>query len=60
MAVAHLYQGTAGMISIGIHGVIKGYVYLRFGRVWPLIVAHAFYDSVQIAWVVSLIRRGII
>jgi len=33
---------------------------MSFGRVWPMIIAHALYDSAQIVQVVNLINRGMI
>jgi membrane protease YdiL (CAAX protease family) len=42
----HLYQGFgAGLGNIAM-GLVFGYVYLRTGRLWPLIVAHALIDVV--------------
>ena len=55
---AHIYQGTAGFISTGIMGFIAGWYYLSAGRVWPLIISHALYDSAWIAFGVIMIRRG--
>jgi membrane protease YdiL (CAAX protease family) len=55
---AHIYQGPAGVISISLLGILKGWIYLRFGRLWVLVVAHALYDSVQIGYIVWLIRSG--
>jgi membrane protease YdiL (CAAX protease family) len=44
--VYHLYQGFgAGLGNIAM-GLIFGYVYVRTGRLWPLIVAHALIDAV--------------
>jgi membrane protease YdiL (CAAX protease family) len=40
----HLYQGWGGFTGNFILGVIFGYVYLRWRRTWPLIVAHALID----------------
>lgn len=44
----HLYQGMFGIISISIQGLIMGFYYLKFRRIWPLIISHALYDSIQI------------
>ncbi|HRY34252.1 MAG TPA: CPBP family intramembrane metalloprotease [Bacteroidales bacterium] len=44
----HLYQGAFGLISVSIQGLLFGFFFYRFGRIWPLIIAHALYDSVQI------------
>lgn len=42
----HLYQGFGAGIGSVAMGLVFGYVYLRTGRLWPLIVAHALIDSV--------------
>jgi membrane protease YdiL (CAAX protease family) len=54
----HVYQGAASAVSVGIMGVAGGAYYLRFGRVWPLIIAHGLYDSVTIATVIGAIRAA--
>lgn len=56
--LAHIYQGPAGAISVGILGLISGLAYMVWGRVWPLVIAHGLFDSIQIAWVVLQIRGG--
>jgi membrane protease YdiL (CAAX protease family) len=56
----HLYQGAAGVAGTAIFSLFQGWIYMRFGRVWTLIIAHALYDSAQILWVLSLIWRGLI
>jgi membrane protease YdiL (CAAX protease family) len=55
---AHLYQGIAGAVSVGVIGLIWGLAYFLWGRVWPLIIAHALFDSIQVGWVVIQIRAG--
>jgi membrane protease YdiL (CAAX protease family) len=42
----HLYQGFGGFIGNATMGVIFAVLYRRWGRVTPLIVAHALIDSV--------------
>jgi membrane protease YdiL (CAAX protease family) len=42
----HLYQGFGAGLGNLAMGLVFGYVYLRTGRLWPLIVAHALIDSV--------------
>lgn len=42
-ALCHIYQGV-GVIFIVIFGFILAAWYARYGRLWPLIVAHVFYD----------------
>jgi CAAX protease family protein len=45
----HSYQGLAGMIDTGIHGLVFGVVYLASGRnLWPCIIAHGVCDTVGI------------
>ncbi len=50
----HIYQGPANAIAISLQGLIYGWYYLTCGRVWPMIVAHALYDSLQVIQVVML------
>ncbi|MGH3186343.1 MAG: CPBP family intramembrane glutamic endopeptidase [Streptosporangiaceae bacterium] len=42
----HLYQGAGGFIGNATMGVIFAYLYRRWGRVTPLIIAHTLIDSV--------------
>jgi membrane protease YdiL (CAAX protease family) len=42
----HLYQGAGGFIGNATMGVIFAYLYKRWGRVTPLIIAHTLIDSV--------------
>ena len=42
----HLYQGFGGFLGNAIMGVIFAVLYRRWGRVTPLIIAHALIDSV--------------
>lgn len=48
--LAHIYQGWAGVISVGLMGLVKALYYLKWGRLWPLIVSHALYDSAWFAF----------
>jgi len=57
-SIAHFYQGIAGMISVGIMALISAVYYMRYGRIWPLIIAHALYDSFWIVFVVIQNRPG--
>ncbi len=56
--LAHLYQGPAGMANTALGGLILAVVYLRFGRVWPLVISHYLHDALQIGLVVYLMRAG--
>jgi membrane protease YdiL (CAAX protease family) len=42
----HLYQGFGGAIGNLVMGLVFGYCYQRWGRVLPLVVAHALIDTV--------------
>jgi membrane protease YdiL (CAAX protease family) len=42
----HLYQGVLGVLTIAPVGFLFGYWYLRSGRIWPLLVAHALLDFI--------------
>lgn len=45
----HLYQGFGGFLGNVAMGLVFGWVYRRFGRVLPLIVAHWVLDIVSFA-----------
>lgn len=40
----HLYQGIGPFIGNFVMGLIFGWIYARFGRVMPLVIAHALLD----------------
>ncbi|GAA2229955.1 MULTISPECIES: CPBP family intramembrane glutamic endopeptidase [Kitasatospora] len=42
----HLYQGLGGLIGNTVMGVVFCLLYRRWGRVMPLVVAHALIDTV--------------
>lgn len=46
--LAHLYQGAAGVVSTAIFGLVMGAYFLRRGRLAPLVVSHALYDTTWI------------
>jgi len=41
----HLYQGFGGFIGNFVMGLVFGYLYKRWGRVMPLVVAHFLLDA---------------
>lgn len=45
-ATYHLYQGVGGFIGNFVMGVVFVWLYRRWGRVMPLVVAHALIDIV--------------
>lgn len=42
----HLYQGIGPMIGNVVMGVVFGWVYHRYGRVMPLVIAHFLLDAI--------------
>jgi membrane protease YdiL (CAAX protease family) len=44
----HLYQGAFGIFSVSLQGLVIGFWYYRYRRLWPLVISHALYDSVQV------------
>ncbi|HEY6296631.1 MAG TPA: CPBP family intramembrane glutamic endopeptidase [Streptosporangiaceae bacterium] len=42
----HLYQGAGAFVGNATMGVIFAYLYRRWGRVTPLIIAHTLIDAV--------------
>lgn len=48
----HSYQGLAGMIDTGIHGLLFGLVYLASGRnLWACILAHGITNTIALVMV---------
>lgn len=43
-ALYHLYQGIEALPFHLAFGLMQAYAYVRFGRLWPLIVSHALLD----------------
>ena len=44
----HLYQGPGAFLSFALFGLIFTFFYIRTGRLWPLIVAHALLEAVAL------------
>ena len=42
----HLYQGVGGFAGNVVMGLLFGWLFKRWGRVMPMIVAHALIDTV--------------
>ena len=42
----HLYQGFGAGLGNVAMGLVFGYAWMRTGRLWPLVIAHALIDSV--------------
>jgi membrane protease YdiL (CAAX protease family) len=53
----HLYQGFGGFLGNAVLGGIFGWLYQRWGRVAPLVVAHTLIDAVAFVGYVHLVGR---
>lgn len=53
----HLYQGLGGFAGNVVMGVLFVFLYRRWGRVMPLVVAHALIDIVALVGATYLIGR---
>ncbi len=54
--LVHIYQGPVSVVAIALQGFIYGCYYMRLGRVWPMIIGHALYDSFQVIQVAIAFR----
>lgn len=52
--LVHIYQAPLNMFFLTIQALLFGWYYLKFGRVWPLIIAHAIYDSLQVVQILMV------
>ena len=57
IGTAHLYQGLAGIISIGFQSLIAGFYFYKYRRLLPLIIAHGLYDGLQFLFFVIQFRQ---
>ena len=56
--LVHIYQGPLNVAAITLQGFAYGWYYMRFGRVFPMIIGHALYDSLQVIQVAIAFRGG--
>lgn len=56
--LGHLYQGPVSAVAVALQGLLYAWYYKRFGRIWPMIIGHALYDSLQVIQVVIAFRGG--
>lgn len=56
IGVVHLYQGTAGIISIGLKSIVVSFYFYKKRRLLPLIISHGLYDGLQFAFFVMQFR----
>lgn len=48
IGITHLGQGPYGVVTIAMQAVVIGMFYFRVRRLFPLILAHALYDGLQV------------
>ena len=58
--LGHLSQGFFGVLGTMAIGLILGFYYLRSGRVLPLVISHALYDTTVIVMLVYAARMDIL
>jgi membrane protease YdiL (CAAX protease family) len=53
----HLYQGVGAFFGNAVMGLIFGYLYKRWGRLLPLIIAHTLIDAVTFVGYAALVGK---
>jgi len=48
--LAHCYQGRSGMIQAGLLGALLAYPVVRWGSLYPAMLAHWMIDTVALVW----------
>jgi membrane protease YdiL (CAAX protease family) len=48
--LAHFYQGWSGMIRAGLLGALLAYAVVRWGSLYPAMLAHWMIDTVALLW----------
>ena len=57
IGMAHIYQGTAGAVSIGLKSVVVCFYFYKYRRFLPLVISHALYDGLQFAVLITQITE---
>ena len=55
--LAHFYQGWSGMVRAGLLGALLAYPVVRWGNLYPAMLAHWMIDTVALLWLGSLMLR---
>lgn len=58
--LGHAYQGGLGIVGTALIGFILGWHFLTYGRVLPLIIGHALYDTMVISSMVYAVHHGVL
>jgi membrane protease YdiL (CAAX protease family) len=56
--LVHAYQGPLALVTILPAGIVFTLYYLRSGRIWPVVVAHAFQDTLALGLLSGLSGKG--
>jgi len=54
--LAHCYQGWSGMIRAGLLGALLAYPVVRYGSLYPAMLAHWMIDTVALLWLGSWMK----
>jgi membrane protease YdiL (CAAX protease family) len=57
--LTHAYQGPAGVVTTGAMGLACSVFFVRRGRLWPLVIAHALYDAWSIGMALASVAGWI-
>jgi membrane protease YdiL (CAAX protease family) len=52
----HIWQGTHGLVHACAFGVVMGVAVVRLKRLWPAVVAHAFWDIIVVS--IASVEQG--
>ena len=55
--LAHFYQGWSGMVRAGLLGALLAYPVVRWGNLYPAMLAHWMIDTVALLWLGSWMLR---
>jgi membrane protease YdiL (CAAX protease family) len=56
--VVHAYQGPLALVTILPAGIVFTLYYIRTGRMWPVVVAHAFQDTLALGLLARMSGPG--
>jgi len=57
--LAHFYQGRSGMVRAGVLGALLAYPVVRWGSLYPAMLAHWMIDTVALLWLGPwMLRKG--
>ena len=56
--LVHAYQGPLALVTILPAGIVFTLYYLRTGRIWPVVVAHAFQDTLALGLLAGMSGKG--